>query len=67
VAVAAGVPALGADDEHDEVLVADVRDAARRRRLDVGDPAGAELERLARDLEARTAAVDEKSSSCSSW
>jgi hypothetical protein len=58
VAVAADVPVLGADHEHDEILVA-ARDAARGRRLDVGDSAGLELEGLARDLEPRPATVDE--------
>jgi hypothetical protein len=40
VSVAADVALLGPDDEHDEVFVADARDPARGRRLDVSDPAG---------------------------
>ena len=59
VAVAADVAVLRPDDEQDEVLVADARDAPRRRRLHVHDPARAELERVPGDVEARASAVDE--------
>src|SRR5438094_896394 len=57
--VALDVAVLAADDEHDQLLVADVRDLARRRRLDVADPARSEGPLLAVDLELRRAAVDE--------
>src|SRR6185312_7812888 len=59
VAVPLDVPALPADDEHDEVLVARVRDAARRRRRDVHHPAGPEQPLIAVDLDPRGPGVDE--------
>ncbi len=59
LAVAADVAVLRADDEQDEILVADARDAPRRRRLDVHDSARLELERVTCNLEVRAAAVDE--------
>src|SRR5262249_59750539 len=59
VAVTLDVAALAADDEDHEVAVARVRELARRRRLDVGEPAGPEFAHLAVDLEARRAAVHE--------
>ncbi len=59
VPVAADVAALRADDEHDEVLLADAGHASRCRRLDVDEPAGADLERLVGDFEPRAATVHE--------
>ena len=59
VAVALDVAALAADDEDDRVLVARVRDAPRRRRARVEEPALAELARLAADVDADLPAVDE--------
>src|SRR2546429_409866 len=47
VAVALDVAAAAAHDEHDQVVVARVREAARGRRLDVDDGAGAERPLLA--------------------
>jgi hypothetical protein len=57
--VAADVAVFGADNDQDEVLVADTDDLARRLRLDVAEPARPELPRLSRQPEARPAAVDE--------
>src|SRR5436190_21393254 len=59
MAVSLDVPVLAADDEQDEVAVADARDLPRRRRLDVAEAAGAELPHLAVDLESCRAAVHE--------
>src|SRR5262249_43557954 len=59
MAVALDVAALAADDEHDQVVVAAVRELARRRRLDVAQAAGAELAHLALHLEPRRALVHE--------
>jgi hypothetical protein len=53
------VAVLGADHDEDEILVADVDDLARRRRLDVAEPAGPELARLARQPETCPPAVNE--------
>ena len=54
------IAVLAADDEHHELLgLARVRDLARRLRLDVQQPALAELAHLAADLHARPAAMDE--------
>src|SRR5207244_4782434 len=51
---------LPADDEQDEILAAGgVRDLAGSRRLDVEEPARAELAHLALDFDARPAAVHE--------
>ena len=52
MAVAFDVAVLAADDEEHQILgVARVRDAARRRRLDVDQAAGTENTLLAVDLE----------------
>src|SRR5215472_8153202 len=59
MAVALDVAALAADDEHDQVVVAGVRELARRRRLDMAQAAGAELAHLPIDLEPRRALVHE--------
>src|SRR3989442_2148232 len=59
VAVALDVTARAAHDQHDQVLVAGVREAARRRRRDVDERAGTERALLAVDLEARRPLVDE--------
>src|SRR5204862_5211524 len=59
VAVALDVAALAADDEQDQVVVAGVRELARRRRLDVAQTTGAELAHLPFHLEPRRALVDE--------
>src|SRR5262249_18551447 len=59
MAVALDVAALAADDEHDQVVVAGVRELARGRRLDVAQAAGAELAHLSIHLEPRRALVDE--------
>src|SRR5262249_51880762 len=53
------VAVLAADDEDHEVVVADVRQLAVRRRLDVAETAWAKLAHLAVDLEPRRPAVDE--------
>src|SRR5919201_1515387 len=57
--VAPHVPVLGAEYEQDEILLADADDLARSRRRHVAEPARAELSRLAREPEARAAAVYE--------
>src|SRR5579875_1606608 len=57
--VALDVAALAADDEQHEVVVARVRELARRRGLDVDEAARPELPHFAADLEARRPAVDE--------
>src|SRR3954447_934238 len=57
--VAGDVAVLAADDEHDQVVVADVRNLPRGRRLDVAQTARAELAYLAVDLEPGRARVDE--------
>src|SRR4051794_6893324 len=57
--VAGDVAVLAADDEHDQVVVADVRNLPRGRRLDVAQAARAELPYLAVDLEPCRARVDE--------
>jgi hypothetical protein len=54
VPVAADVALFRPDDEHDQVHVADARDAAWRGRLDVHDASWPELERAAGDLGRRT-------------
>src|SRR6478736_2977471 len=60
IAVALDVTTLTADDEDDEILlVARVRELTGSRRLDVAEPAGAELANLAADVEPGCAAVDE--------
>src|SRR5262245_55502870 len=60
VPVPLDVAALAADDEQHELLrLGRVRHLARRRRLDVDEAARAELSRLAVDLHAGTAAMDE--------
>src|SRR5262249_41065294 len=59
MAVALDVAALAADDEHDQVVVAGVRELARGRRLDVAHAAGAELAHLPFHLEPRRALVEE--------
>ena len=59
MAVALDVAVLAADDQEHELVVADVRDPARRGRLDVKEAARAESPLLAVDLDPRGAAVDE--------
>src|SRR5215471_12292206 len=59
MAVALDVAALATDDEHDQIVVAGVRELARRRRLDVAHAAGAELAHLPFHLEPRRALMDE--------
>jgi DNA-binding HxlR family transcriptional regulator len=57
--VAADVAVLRADDEHHELARSGVRHAARRRRLDVDQPAGPELDALVRQVEDGVSLVDE--------
>jgi hypothetical protein len=59
VAVASDVAALRADDEHHEVLVARVRDAARGRRGHVDDAARPEQPLFVVHLDARRTGVHE--------
>src|SRR5206468_7678567 len=59
MAVALDVAALAADDEDDRVGVERVRDPAVRRRAGVEEAALFEVARLALDLDADLAAVDE--------
>src|SRR4051794_30157327 len=59
MAVPLDVTVLGADHEHDQVVVTGVREASRRGRLDVDEAAGADLTHVAVDLESGRARVDE--------
>ena len=66
--VALDVAVLAAEGEEHEILVTGVPEVTRGRRLDVDSAAWAELERLAIDLEAGAARVDEvEASSWRSW